>query len=93
MANLCEDEKKWEGHHVIVTTPDILIKLAEAINGIDLSELKVVVIDEADFFFVENEHFNQLGRLNQLVCKRLKLQIQWILFSATLPEEIVARVE
>lgn len=54
---------------------------------LDLTHLKVVVIDEVDFFFrcehdrknlydINNKHFNKLPKL------------QWLLFSATYPEDV-----
>jgi len=60
VADLVEDEKKWEGHHIIVTTLGFLIKLTNARKPIDLSALKMVIIDEADVFFEKVEEFRKL---------------------------------
>ena len=41
----------WEGKHVVVTTIGTLKKCAYGRNAMDLSALRVIVIDEVDFFF------------------------------------------
>lgn len=53
-----------------------------------LDDLKAVVIDEADWFF-GTEHQQDFKALSEIVDKRLKdKKIQYILFSATYPEEV-----
>jgi superfamily II DNA/RNA helicase len=57
VADLCEDENKWEGHQIIVTTLGKLLGSVQARkNPIDLSNLKMVIIDEADVFFIDERN-------------------------------------
>ncbi len=57
VADFCEDDNKWEGHQIIVTT---IGKLQASVqsrkNPIDLSNLKMVIIDEADVFFIDERN-------------------------------------
>ena len=75
--------------HVVVTT---LGKLNNALKGrkptFDLSEVKSVVIDEADIFFKETRN---LAALTEVVTKhfnKLPQKIQYLLFSATYSEDV-----
>ena len=42
---------EWEGKHIVVTTIGSFRKVSTGRNQIDLSGLRVIVIDEVDFFF------------------------------------------
>ena len=42
---------EWEGKHIVVTTIGSFRKVSSGRNQIDLSGLRVIVIDEVDFFF------------------------------------------
>ncbi len=53
----------------------------------------MVVIDEADLFFTDKRNFEDLKSLVDLELSKLKQKIQYILFSATYPEEIQDLIE
>jgi superfamily II DNA/RNA helicase len=56
-------------------------------KNLDLSELKVLVIDEADCFFIEHNSFDEILRFKK-VLESLKRPIQYLLFSATYVEDV-----
>ena len=82
-----------EGAHVVVTT---LGKLNNALKNqrgkkgppLDLSELKCFVVDEADVFFNEKRNFQALTEVVGKHVAKIQNKVQYILFSATYPEEI-----
>ena len=51
MSDLTSTAGDWEGKHVVVTTLGSLKKVLVGRNAMDLSALRVIVIDEVDFFF------------------------------------------
>jgi ATP-dependent RNA helicase DDX19/DBP5 len=83
---------KWEGCHIVVSTLGTLRNFCYARIPIDFSELRVVVIDEANFLFRDDDNKKQLEGLNRSVFSKLKQKIQWILFSATYPEHVFEAV-
>jgi superfamily II DNA/RNA helicase len=57
VADFCEDDNKWEGHQIIVTTLGKLLGSVQSRkNPIDLSNLKMVIIDEANVFFIDERN-------------------------------------
>ena len=57
MVNFCEYESKWEGHQIIVTTIEELLESVESSKDeIDLSFLRMVIIDEAEVFFKDDSN-------------------------------------
>ena len=66
---------KWEGCQILVSTLGSFSKLTSARKGVDLTELRVVVIDEVDFFFSDNNNTKALGDLNSGVLGKLKQKI------------------
>jgi superfamily II DNA/RNA helicase len=54
VADFCEDDNKWVGHQIIVTTLGrLLASVKGKKNPIDLSNLKMVILDEADVYFID----------------------------------------
>ena len=92
VSNLTETVK-WEGYQIIVSCLGTLKNKCNGRPPIDLSELRVVVIDEVDFFFRDDDNKKQLEGLNKSVFCKLKQKIQWILFSATYPEHVIEEVK
>jgi len=45
------DTGAFEGKNILVTTVGTFLQAVNSRKGIDLSELKCIVFDEADFFF------------------------------------------
>jgi hypothetical protein len=57
VVNFCEYESKWEGHQIIVTTIEELLESVESSKDeIDLSFLRMVIIDEAEVFFKDDSN-------------------------------------
>jgi len=63
---------KYEGQHVVVTTLGSLQKAIVNRKSIDLSALKVVVIDEVDFFFADKYNRLEIQKLTTGTFKKLK---------------------
>ena len=80
---------KSEGAMIVVTT---LGKLNNALKGrkptFDLSEVRCVVIDEADIFFKETRNLQALTEVITKHFSKLSQKLQYILFSATYSDEI-----
>jgi superfamily II DNA/RNA helicase len=51
-----------------------------------LSELKCIVVDEADYFFSDAKNGKDLLALHEAL-QEMKLKYQYIIFSETYPEE------
>lgn len=83
---------KWEGCHIVISTLGTLKNFCNARRPIDFTELRVIVIDEVDFFFHDHDNKTQLEGLNKGVFRKLQQKIQWILFSATYPEHVLEDV-
>ena len=83
---------KWEGYQIIVSCLGTLKNKCNARQPIDFSELRVVVIDEVNFLFHDDDYKKQLEGLNRTLFSKLKQKIQWILFSATYPDHVVEGV-
>ena len=58
----------------------------------DLSALRVIVIDEVDFFFKDERNKKEIESLTSRTFNKLKQKIQWVLFSATYPEEVIDEI-
>ncbi len=67
---------KWEGCQILVSTlASFFYKLTSAHNRIDLSELRVVVIDEVDFLFGDDKSTKELEELISGVLQKLNQKI------------------
>jgi len=60
---------------------------------IDLSGLKCIVIDEADVFFLDEKNFEFVNKLSNFKNIKDNKNVQWILFSATYPQEEADKYE
>ena len=82
----------WKGKHVVVTTIGTLKNFAGARDAMDLSALRVIVINDADFFFKDETNKKEIEDLTRGTFNKLKQKIQWVLFSATYPEEVIEEI-
>ena len=82
----------WKGKHVVVTTIGTLKNFAGARDAMDLSALRVIVINDADFFFKAETNKKEIEDLTRGTFNKLKQKIQWVLFSATYPEEVIEEI-
>lgn len=60
---------------------------------LDLTHLKVVVIDEVDFFFRSEQDRKNLYDINNKHFAKQLPKLQWLLFSATYPEDVTATID
>lgn len=60
---------------------------------LDLSSLKCIVIDEADVFFLDDKNFASLSKIAKNPHIKDNPAMQWILFSATYPQEDYQKYE
>ena len=71
--------------------------LKNALGGrqkvLDLAELRCIVVDEVDHFFGDDKNKQQFYDINNKHIAKLPQQIQWLLFSATYPEDVVTAVD
>ena len=58
---------------------------------VDLSGLKCLVIDEADFFFADQKNNDEMIAFNNTYLKSLK-NVQYVLFSATYTEDVKQKI-
>jgi superfamily II DNA/RNA helicase len=66
---------KWEGCHIVVSSLGTLKNTLDSRLSIDLTALKVIVIDEADFVFRDDQLKRQLEGLKLRVFDELVQQI------------------
>lgn len=79
------------GAHIVVCTLGKFIKFFDGRVKPDISALKCVVVDEADHFFSDKQNKADFAKLHKILKDRVMGKeplTQYILFSATYPEEI-----
>ena len=62
VCNLGKDRLDNSAHILVSTASQILNMVSGRSNNLDLSELKVLVIDEADCFFLEHNRRYEIFR-------------------------------
>ena len=65
----------WEGKHVVVTTLGSLKKVLVGRNAMDLSALRVIVINDADFFFKDETNKKEIEDLTRGTFNKLEQKI------------------
>jgi superfamily II DNA/RNA helicase len=65
ICNLLQD--KYYNQHVVVTTLGNLLNKTKGRDKMDLSELRVFVLDEADSFFLDKVREDELIAVHQLL--------------------------
>lgn len=78
--------------HVIVTTLGTLLKNFVGRNAAKLKTLKCLVIDEADFFFTDENVLKDMDNLKKEIISKLDSNLQYVLFSATYKGEVNTRI-
>ena len=53
----------------------------------DLSQLRCMVVDEADVFFLDDKNYETILKISNSKHLAKNEKLQWILFSATYPPE------
>lgn len=87
MSDYTATGKAGNAHIVVTTLGGLKNALGNRKQVIDLSALRVLVIDEVDVFFKAPEFRQQLFDINNKYLAKLP-KFQWVLFSATYPEDI-----
>ena len=83
VSNFADKDKKPA--HVCVCIHGVFDTVLSGRKPLDLSGIKCVVVDEADIFF-RDDNFKYLWKVKDY--KHVKeVQPQWLLFSATYPDE------
>lgn len=77
----------------MVTTPNyVKSKLDARTKGIDLSQLTMIVYDEADELFIQNGNLSAFYALKKQL-ETLKVAPQHLLYSATFTEDVTSNIE
>ena len=82
MCNTAVDKPDGSAHIIISTLGSILNQFSGRSKGLDLSELRVFVLDEADAFFLEETRKVEIMKFHKIL-QGLSLPIQYVFFSAT----------
>lgn len=77
--------------HILVTVPGWLSNMLGGRKKFDLSHLKMVAFDEADEIFLQESNLKAVSKLNQHL-KKVNVEPQRILFSATFTPEVEAKI-
>lgn len=81
-----------EKAQVLVTTLGTLIKNFSGRKISKLKTLRCLVIDEADFFFTDENVIKDMGVLKEEIISKLDPSLQYVLFSATYKGEVNTRI-
>ena len=87
MCNLANDKPNNSAHIFFTTLGTLKNNLDGRSKSIDLSQLRVFVLDEADVFFKEKSNHHDLEKIHNIF-QALKQNIQYIFFSATYEEDV-----
>ncbi len=79
---------KADAHVIVSTIGKIQNDFKSRKPALDLSQLKCIVIDEADFFFSKKEEIDAVREIDAKHIKKIPHKVQYILFSATYPETV-----
>ena len=91
VVGLGDRELTEKGTHIIVASPQWIASRLGGKTAINLKALKMVVFDEADEIFFQPANRPLITKLLAHT-KKLNLQVQGILFSATFPKEVLETV-
>ena len=72
---------------IVIATHGKVESVVSGRRQMDLSQLKCMIIDEADVFFLDDKNFELLLKVANSKYLRENDAVQWILFSATYPPE------
>lgn len=90
---LGEPGAKLEGTHILITTPGFVKSRIDSRSGpIDLSALKMIVYDEADELFIQEEILKSF-EVTFRHLKKLGIVPQHILFSATYNAVVIDKIK
>eukprot|EP00347_Sterkiella_histriomuscorum_P014676 403359974 len=87
----CADATTPPKEHVIITTLGKLLSFLTGRAKIDLSELKLVVVDEADSFFDQQKSEEDVLKIWDEL-KKLKHRVQKVMISATYNEDVQDKI-
>jgi len=91
IANLL-NSPETKGAQVVVTTLGKLLMHHEGRGAVDLTELRVFVLDEADDFYMDTRKEKEIYKFHGFINTKLKRQVQYIFFSATFDTAISEKI-
>ena len=92
VENYSATNKCNNAHIVVMTLGGLKKELATRGSKLNLSDLRVVVIDEVDYFFADAEKKQAFFDMNFKHFSKIA-KLQKLLFSATYPPDVVTAVE
>ncbi|TNV78952.1 hypothetical protein FGO68_gene461 [Halteria grandinella] len=81
-----------KGAQVVVTTLGKLLQHLQGRGAVDLSELRVFVLDEADDFYMDAKKEEEINTFHGFINTKLKRAVQYIFFSATFDTAISEKI-
>jgi superfamily II DNA/RNA helicase len=87
MCNTAVDKPDGSAHIIISTLGSILNQFSGRSKNLDLSELRVFVLDEADAFFLESTRKEEIMKFHKIL-QGLGRPIQHVFFSATYDADV-----
>ncbi len=67
VINFIEDKVQYKGQQIAVSTLGKIFGMMKGRGAIDLSDLKVFVLDEADDFFLDEKREKELKELHNIL--------------------------
>jgi ATP-dependent RNA helicase DDX19/DBP5 len=93
VVNHTATQKVNDAQIVVMTLGGLKNALGGRTKTLDLSHLRVMVIDEVDFFFGDERNKTQFYDIYNKNLAKLPQEVQWLLFSATYPEDVVKALD
>ncbi len=90
ICNLLNNEPK--GAQVVVTTLGKILNYLTGRTKIDLTELRVFVLDEADDFFMDEQREKEINQFHEFLKTKLSQHVQYVFFSATYDSNISEKI-
>lgn len=81
-----------KGAQVIVSTLGTLLNHIDGRKQIDMSELRVFVLDEADDFYMDEKKEHEINTFHSHIVNSLKRDVQYVFFSATFEPTISEKI-
>ena len=91
ISTYLEEMKVIAQSHIVVAVPEFLDKCCNKRNPLDVSALKLIVYDEADEIFLQENNHKFIAKLNSHLLEK-GIQPQNLLYSATYDDVQIANI-
>lgn len=91
IANLL-NSPDTKGAQVVVSTLGTVLNNLDGRKALDLSELRVFVLDEADDFYMDEKKEEEINRFHLHLQQAIKRSVQYVFFSATFDAGISEKI-